>query len=325
VDIRYLGVSGLYVEWAGHAFLTSPFFSRPSLGRVGFGRIKPHRPSIRAGLEGIPLDKIGAIFVGHGHYDHLGDVPLVVQDYATRAAVFANTTSQFQLASYPDVEARTVDLEEHLGQWISIHDATGAPLPLRVMPLASTHACVTSFLRWAGGSAKKAWAKPWTKKRYFQMKQGRALALLMDLLHSDGSVAFRIYYQEAASHGGTGEVPEEVLWEHPVDLAALTTASHYLARDYPGDLLDNLRPRHILATHYEDFFRKPARPARLVPMLTSHRASTFLEHLAASPPSPDGSSRPENRTCGPSNEVYTLPLLGEWMRFRLHPQQGSSL
>ena len=145
-----------------------------------------------------------------------------------------------------------------------------------------------------------------------------ALVDIGALLAEDGGVRFRLFYQDSASHEPTGLPAREVLCERRVDLASLCMASHHLAKGFPGYLLEELRPRHVLATHYEDFFRRSDRPTRFVSVLSRSKAEDFLRALAtAGPPT---SPRPaENRLCGPSTDAWTMALPGEWLRFSTRP------
>jgi len=85
--------------------------------------------------------------------------------------------------------------------------------------------------------------------------EGETLAYLIDFLDDQGKIRFRIYYQDAPSDGAFGRVPEDVLAEHPVDLALLCagTWAYVENRDADG-IIRNLKPAHVLIGHWEDFF-----------------------------------------------------------------------
>ena len=84
ISVTYLGTSGIVVEHGNHALLTATFFSNPRLaGRAngfqwlqGGPRIAPDTPIIERLLPR-SADRALAILVGHGHYDHLLDVPYI--------------------------------------------------------------------------------------------------------------------------------------------------------------------------------------------------------------------------------------------------------
>jgi hypothetical protein len=273
------------------------------------------------------LEKVQALLVGHGHYDHLGDIPFIAGQLLPRIPILTNRTGVHQLAPYGDLQGRIVDLEESLGRWLPLHDAEGRALPFRLMALPTTHAPQLGSLRWAVGETAQPWRQTWDQKRAWELRQGQALAFLIDLLDPvDGSPRFRLYANEAASDEGSGLPGREILAERGVDLAFLCVASYPLAKGYPEALLEDLRPRYVVANHYDDFFRPYAAPPRLVPALTPKRARRFLERIDARlaslalTPNP-----PTTELCGPAGPRWALPLPGEWLAFPVAgPKEPSS-
>ncbi|RBY90318.1 MBL fold metallo-hydrolase [Blastococcus sp. TBT05-19] len=81
--VTFLGVSSLLFDDGEHAVLTDGFFSRPSLLRVGLGRIAPDAARIGAVLGRLGLDDEGsrlrAVVPVHTHYDHALDSAVVAR------------------------------------------------------------------------------------------------------------------------------------------------------------------------------------------------------------------------------------------------------
>jgi hypothetical protein len=142
---------------------------------------------------------------------------------------------------------------------------------------------------------------------------GRPFAFVIDLLGPNDKVRFRIYYQDAASPEDRGypEIGDGVGY----DLAVLCMASFRYVKNHPGGILGNLQPRHVLVTHYEDFFRDPQKPLRFVPLLTDRLANEFLVRVRTSLAGID-TVKPADPVCGPSSATATMPLPGEWIRFQ---------
>jgi|SRR5947208_1745540 len=101
VGLRYLGAGGLYIEWQGHALLMSPFFSNPGVSQVLFRPLASDARAVQKGLAGMDLSRVRAIAAGHSHYDHIGDLPLVAQEYVPRVPIYVNQTGANALASTP--------------------------------------------------------------------------------------------------------------------------------------------------------------------------------------------------------------------------------
>jgi hypothetical protein len=311
VAIRYLGAGGQAIRWRGQILLTAPFFSNYGFPRVPFGRLSPDEDAIREGMKNVPASEVGAILAGHSHYDHLGDLPIVAEHHAPRAQIYVND-SGLKLLKH-SFGSRVQSLEGSLEVPIQLADRAGQPLPFRVRAVASEHAPHVFRYLWAGGPVKEPWTKPWNKLWLWHMRSGTNLAYVIDLLDEAGKARYRIYYQDSASGDHIG-VPRED--GRPYDLAILCIASHNRVEDAPQALLGRLRPRHVLVAHYESFFRRSG-PRSFVPMLTNRLANRYLgrieESLRQHARVPQG---PVGRVCGPSGAEWTMPVLGEEVRFQ---------
>ncbi len=317
VAIRYLGAGGVAIRWRGQILLTAPFFSNYGLSRVFFGRLKPNAAAIGKGMENVPPAEVGAILAGHAHYDHLGDLPVIAQNHAPHARLYVND-SGVKLLQHA-LGDRVRSLEGSLEVPTQLQDMSGRLLPFRVRAVRSEHA--PHFLRyhWAGGQVKQPWQGSWEDLRLWHMRSGTTLAYVIDLLGERNEVLYRIYYQDSASGDHIG-VPRED--GRAYDLAILCIASHNWVEDAPQALLGRLRPRHVLVAHYEDFFSRDE-PRAFVPMLTNRLANRYLgrvqDSLRGQGRLPAG---PVGTVCGPSGAEWTVPLLGEEVRFQ--PGSGTA-
>ncbi|MDP2957427.1 MAG: hypothetical protein Q8N53_13470 [Longimicrobiales bacterium] len=106
---------------------------------------------------------------------------------------------------------------------------------------------------------------------------GPSYAFLLDFLDADGSVAFRIYYQDAVAAPPRGLAPDSLMRERPVDVAILVPATFDQVDWHPEALVRNLRPRWVILGHWENFFVPPVTPLRTVPFLDRGH---FLARLA---------------------------------------------
>ena len=320
VLLRYLGVGGVYIEWRGAAVMTAPFFSNWGSGKVAFGQIAWDDDAIRRGLEDVPTDRVAAILVGHTHYDHFADLPPILTEHAQNARVYVNRSGIRMLAPYPPLQERAIAIEPHTRRFIAIERGDGV-VPVRVMPLPSSHAAHWAGLHFAKGTIDEPWDEPWEEKKIRKMKEGAVHAFLIDLLGPDlETVRFRILALDAIGASPAAFPPADLVARHPVDLAILPMPSWFRVDGYPDELLEHTRARHVLIVHYEDFLRPASMPTRFVATLTDGRANGFMERLGeVMPPAPDPPSRPDPCACGPCGEGWTLALPGEWMRFRPRP------
>jgi hypothetical protein len=318
VTLRYLGAGGLYIGWQGDAVLTAPFFSNYSLFRVGLGRLAARKDAIEEGLAGIPVDRVHAILAGHSHYDHLGDLPVVAEEHARAARVYVNGAGFNLLAPY-GLGERLGSLEDRLGEWLWVTGADGERRPIRFLAVRSGHAPHLFRYHWRGGEVKEPLTRKWDGGSIGRLRAGTTLAFVIDLMSPDfREVRYRIYYQDAASPAWQGEPPDVVMADgRPFDLAVLCMASYNRVVGCPAALLGKIKPRHVLITHYEDFFRPRGKPVRFVALLTNRLANGYLarveESLARGGPPPQG---PMNPVCGPSGSEWTMPLPGETLYFQ---------
>lgn len=315
VGIRYLGAGGLYVEWQGTALLASPFFSNPGLLKVPFGRLAIDEGAVEHGLAGMDLSRVRAAMAGHSHYDHLGDLPLLAERYAPGAWVYVNETGAHALAPVRALTGRITPLEGEKG-WIYLRDPDANPLPIRFRKVESAHAPHFWGIHLARGSIARDWTGDWQSHRLLALREGHTFAFVIDLLSARGEPRFRIYYQDAMSPPGQGIPHLEPGDDHPYDLAVLCMASYAYVRDQPQAILGHLHPRHVLVTHYEDFFRAGDRPVRFVPLLTDGSANRFLARVGQAMKGLE-TIPPEGPVCGPASPASTMPIPGEWVRFRV--------
>jgi hypothetical protein len=309
VFIRYLGAGGLYLEWRGTPILFGPFFSNPSFARAYFGRLAADRDRIGTGLEGMDLGGVKAIFVGHAHYDHLADVPFIVENFSRDARVYVNQTGANMLAKVKSVQGKVHPLV----------DKQEVPLGLiRVRAVKSKHAPLFWFIHWARGEVGDPWEEDWTRRGFRQLKGGTTLAFVIDLLDDLGAVRYRIYYQDSASPENEGYPPFPEADNHGYDLAVLCMASFKYVNNHPGGILGRLKPRHVMVTHYENFSRGRD-PVQFVTLLSNRAANSFLGTVRTKV-SEIGARGPTADVCGPSSQVSTIPLPGEWLRFQAPPR-----
>jgi hypothetical protein len=323
--IRYLGAGGLYLEWEGTALLMSPFFSNPRTWRVPLGHLRMDEAAVGRGLERMDLSRVRAIAAGHSHYDHIGDLPLVAERYAPGARVYVNGSGAHALASIPALSGRVTSLESEAGRdWIYLRDPDENNLPIRFRTVPSKHAPHFWGIHLMRGSLTDDWTGEWPTHRLRSLKEGQTFAFVIDLLSPDlQETRFRLYYQDSANPPDQG-IPR-LEDGRGYDLAVLCMASFYFVRKQPATLLGHLRPRHILVTHYESFFRAGGKPVRFVTLLTNFWANRyFLRARRAMSEWEPETVGPEGNVCGPSCRNWTMPMPGEWMRFRGRGQ-GASL
>jgi hypothetical protein len=261
--------------------LTAPLFSNPSLLRAGLTRIGSDSARIERHLPDV--SDVSAILVGHGHYDHLLDVPYLARARAPRAVIYGNETTGHQLAPYALAAGRVRVIEraelgdvERAGRWIPV--SPGA----RIMALRSDHAPHLAGVTLFSGVRTRDMERPPAAAP--EWLDGETIAFLIDLLNRDGSVALRVYFQDAIPAPPLGLVPP--LGDGvSVDVALVVPATYAEVSWHPEALLANARPRHVLLGHWENFFQPADEPAEPVAFTD---LNDFVRRLVKSLPEGSG-------------------------------------
>jgi hypothetical protein len=211
------------------------------------------------------VSRARAILVGHAHYDHLMDVPQVALRHAPSARILGSRTVANTLGAWSGLASRVVEVDslagdaESAGTWIDVSPR------VRVMALRSHHAPHFEGYTLYQGTADQPlereprWAWEWA--------DGPTYAFLVDFLDPDGSVAFRLYYQDAVAGPPRGFAPDSSIAERPVDVAIFVPATFDQVDWHPEAFVENLRPKWVVLGHWENFFLPPQVPARSI-MLT---------------------------------------------------------
>jgi hypothetical protein len=277
LHLVYLGTGGWIMEHGPDLILTGPLFTNPGLVRTGLIPIRSDTLLVDRYMSRYDVSRALAILVGHAHYDHLMDVPRVALAHAPRARIAGSRTVANTLGTWAGVQDR-IDLvndsagdQKTIGRWLHYGPR------VRVMPLRSYHAPHFDGYRLYRGTRdtprteEPKWASDWV--------DGHTFAFLIDFLNDDGSVAFRVYYQDAVVAPPLGLAPEALIEERPADVAILVPATFDQVEWFPETLIENLRPRRILLGHWEDFFTPVDAPIRSIRLTDLRHFERRLEHV----------------------------------------------
>ena len=266
LQVRYLGNGGYLLQVGNDVIMTAVTYTSPGIVRVGIGTIKPNTTLIDRIHPRMPLDALAGILVGHAHYDHMLDVPYIVQKFHPRTRIWGGP-SVLRIAVLPPypvgANVRVLDSQVHRrgnqGSWVRVPGTH-----IRFTPIATVHndhLPHVQFMKgeWLAGLKRlPKWSMHW--------KEGETLAYLIDFMDNQmETVRFRVYYSDVAPPDGAGLPPVEVMMdEHPIDLALLCVGLWKVSKGYPAPFLTAHQPRLVIAGHWESIFRNPAKgPKRL--------------------------------------------------------------
>jgi hypothetical protein len=301
------------VEHGEHVLLTAPFYSNPPLldWRLGLLRWLVGRPiepdtAVIERLLPRSADRASVILVGHGHYDHLLDVPYIATHRTKSAIIFGGPSIRHMLmgdATLRSKPNRLVSIPRESagdakrdGVWFYSPDSA-----FRFMALVADHAPTVKIGDWAFMFAQGKVLRDMDTlpKMAAGWKLGEPYAFLIDVLSdSPRRTIFRIYFEDAPSEPTLGFPSPTLLAAGTVDLAILCAATSANVKATPDSLLRILKPSGVMVTHWESFFRPALRPKRISRATDMHM---FVRSL--------------RRSLQP-RAGWVMPLPGQTVRFR---------
>jgi hypothetical protein len=277
LSVRFLGVAGWVIRHRDDAVLTAPLFTTAGLFTVmAGGAIRSDAKRVRDGMDSLDLHGVSAILVGHAHYDHLLDVPLVAKEFATRAAVYGNRSMVNQLHADPVLRPRLVPVEDSAatgeggGRWIypktdtlfrGARPVTAEDSSVRILPVVAAHP--PHFLKLVHMFAGESEMRVDAPRTAYDWREGQVHAFVVEFLDvKRHAVLFRVHYSDAPSWPGAGIPPRWVGEPGSYDLALTSVGSYdqVWGRTIPFEFVEAVRPRHVAAGHWENFFGHDGQP-----------------------------------------------------------------
>ena len=241
LTVTFLGVSTLLVSDGQHAFMTDGFFSRPGLIPVGIGKIKPHSARIDAALARTRVTELDAVVPVHSHYDHALDSAEVA--LRTGATVMGGTSSA-NVARGAGLTAEHIRTVAN-GEAIEVAGGTltfieGEHCPPDRYP-GTIDAPVIPPVRTTAYKCGEAWSL------VFRHTNGQSILI-------QGSAGYR----PGALEGQQADVAY-------LGIGQLGIQSANYIREYWDETVRRVGAKHVVLTHWDDFFRPLDKPLRALP------------------------------------------------------------
>lgn len=247
LQLMFLGNTNVYLSDGNTQLLIDGFFTRPGgWWSVLLGSFEPDMPAIEQGLQRAGIKQLDAVLVGHTHYDHVMDAPLVALE--TRAKL-VGTRSAYQVArrdNFP--EERFVEMPQ--GSPLTLGDFT-------VSHVRSRHG-EPSFKPFAKLGAGEIKEPPPRHAHFSHYKEGGVYAI--HLAHPFGNVLVVTSsgYEEGALHGYEADTVF-------LSVAALGHRGERYIRDYVQQTVETVKASTVVPVHWDDFTRPLDEPLVVMP------------------------------------------------------------
>ena len=309
--LHYYGNGGWGMLWRDTYVVTVPYFSHD--GPFHLENIEPHRGDIGRGLANTPIDSTALLLAGHGHHDHIADLPVIAEYVPANTVAVVNRTTANNLHSIDGLEWRVIEADES-GHWLS--DLPNSDI-VRIMPMKSKHPPhVRLFGLWGvtlfGGTVDSPRNDVPTTVHDF--KSGQTWAFLIDFLDASGETAFRLHYQDSAGEARGWPVPELADPARPVDIHIACVAGFDNVDTYPEDLLQATDSRYMLAAHWEDFFG-PREKVQTVNVLPMRKLRKFIDRAESVLGTTSRGVAPVATPAGPHAPNWAIAVPGETFAF----------
>jgi len=228
LEVEWLGVSGYRLTCEGRTIFVDPYLSRVPFRDLALRRRAVPDP---AALErfGRASGEVVGVLVGHTHFDHAVDAPEIARRFGCRAY---GSRSLVNLMALHGLADRAVEVEPYRSYELG---------PFEVSFTPSVHSKLLLGL-----------AVPYDGELSCEH-----LDSLCPSAYRCGQVwgisiavaGLRFYHQ------GSANLVDEAIREHEVDVFLAGVAGRSFTRDYWRRILPRLRPRAVVPTHYDNFFR----------------------------------------------------------------------
>lgn len=242
LTVTWLGVSTLLIDDGTSALMTDGFFSRPSLARVGLGKVAPSPARVDGCLARTGIKRLAAVVPVHTHFDHALDSALVAD--RTGAQLVGGESAANVGRGYGLDEDRLVIAD------------SGAPIQLGDFDITlfeSRHSPPDRF----PGTIDRPVVTPVRAAAY---KCGEAWSTLIHHRSTDR----RVLIQGSAGFvkGSLRGQQADVVY---LGIGQLGVQPESYIVDYWAETVGTVGARRVVPVHWDDFFRPLSKPLRALP------------------------------------------------------------
>lgn len=240
--VTWLGVSTLLIDDGSSALMTDGFFSRPSLARVGVGKVAPSPARVDGCLARVGVKRLEAVVPVHTHFDHVLDSALVAD--RTGAQLLGGESAANVGRGYGLEESRLVVAD------------SGTPIRLGNFDITLTNSRHSPPDRFPG-TIDRPVVPPVKAAAY---RCGEAWATLIH--HRPSGRRLLIQGSAGFVKGSLSGQQADVVY---LGVGQLGVQPESYVVDYWTETVRTVGARRVVPVHWDDFFRPLSKPLRALP------------------------------------------------------------
>ena len=244
LQLRWLDTGFYYIQLGDGAVVTDPFLSHHGALYSVFGGTLTSDAERVQKIEPGPIEPLGAL-IGHAHWDHMLDLDAIFDYRNWDDTVIVGSDTVRNILAYDEGLYNRWQHPEPGSNWRQLPGNKTTQIHYRAY--SAEHAPQIDGILLYPGKVDEPQRTPPTKASDFQI--GDSYSFLIRLRH--GESEFTVFVMTSASPWPagfpTGDLP-------PVDVAILCVPSFEKAKGYPEKFVEELNARHIVLSHYNDFF-----------------------------------------------------------------------
>lgn len=252
IRLQYLGTAGFVIQHQGHTVVLDPFVSRDSLWKT-LTQPLYSQPSLVKRL----IPAANDVLIGHAHYDHILDAPLLCQQTGARLIGSSSTAMVGRAAGL--AESQLVETTGH-------EDIASGDWTLRGLP--SIHGkAVMGRIPFPGHMTTPP---PWPP-RIHQLKHG----LVLNWLVKTAGLTF--------AHIDSADFIAEELQGHHCDVLCLCAIGRKYRPGYVADAVRLLKPKWVVPCHWDTMITPIEQRPDLLPGVDLPGMIVEIEAMGATP------------------------------------------
>ncbi|WP_441368345.1 MBL fold metallo-hydrolase [Acinetobacter lwoffii] len=248
LTVKFFGVSILLLDDGHDQILIDGFFSRPSLRQVITRPIQSDKLLLEQMVQCHELSRTQAILVSHSHYDHVLDVPALLEMLPETAVVGSPSTLNIARANPKVTPQQLQPIKPGQVQQWGHFQTTAIP---------SQHTPPTAINDDLGEELLRPLTLP---AKFSEFKEGGSFDYLIE--HAGHKILVK---------ASTGFIPDQFK-NLQVDtlflgIAQLSRQSNDYQQHYLAETLQTLKPKVVIPIHWDDFFQPLSQPLQFLPRL----------------------------------------------------------